>query len=196
MREFDFPLDPAETLAIHMCIEPPRVPARGEAVYRMATKYLPLLEENGWEVVGSSKRNRHVSYFRSPGGVRSKTFEVRFSIPTDEAILRLAAEFKRCPSPVPGPGQRKEDFARLGRYIRASFYPWGGMFNYFQKMEDGTQSEPTKPPCLRAYVFHFWVVHVFWPNGIEMPHVWGGPYGQFNDPIPDRHDETMARRCD
>lgn len=117
MRGFELVMNPAETMTIRRVLKPPRVPNKGPGVYRLDAVLRPVLEENGWEFVNQSRKDRRVCYYRSPGGVIAETFNIHASIPTDDAILRLVAEFKRVASLPLGAGEGFDYHAWSGPYI-------------------------------------------------------------------------------
>jgi hypothetical protein len=176
VKRFDFPLGPADTMTIRRVLNPPRVPNKGRAVYRMETALGPVLEENGWEFVSQKQKDRFCCYFRSPGGVISEKFNIHASIPTDEAILRLAEEFKRVASLPLGPGDGFHYEARIGPYSTAIFFPHGnGRYYYWEDpatVPKGTEWQWDMPPCMGVDISGVWWMYLFWPFGLDKAPEW------------------------
>jgi len=126
LKDFHHPLDPSETMTIRRIVTPPRVPNKGNAVYCFHPMHGPFLEANGWAFVARNKRDRLKAYFRSPVGA-AESFILHIAIPTDEPLLRLAAEMIRFVTRPPGPGDTSFCRGALGPYL-ASFYGCGRRF--------------------------------------------------------------------
>ena len=188
MRGFELVMNPAETMTIRRVLKPPRVPNKGPGVYRLDAVLRPVLEENGWEFVNQSRKDRRVCYYRSPGGVIAETFNIHASIPTDDAILRLVAEFKRVASLPLGAGEGFDYHAWSGPYISARFYPCGNFYYYTWESPDAAPKDTgwkwDMPPSMDISIYGVWSVYLFWPYGLDKPPEWQR-HQYFSGLVPD-----------
>lgn len=104
MHDFDYPLEPLETLRIRRVNTAPRVPNKGKGVYWLARWRRPILEKSGWELEGFHKKKSRIACFLSPGSMVAGSFVIDSAIPDEEAILRLAASIIRFATRPSGPG--------------------------------------------------------------------------------------------
>ena len=172
MYEFDFPLDPAETMTVRRVVTPKRVPNKGRGVYRFDLFPLAILRRNGWEYLGDKKGTSGTErYYRSPDGVEADRFNLDIQVPTDAPILRLAAKFTAW---CAGEGHflRNCYDGHLGHWL-VSFHPIGrrGWIVPLEEWEQGVTTYE-RCPTFSVHAGSTWSTHIYWPEGVEKPLVW------------------------
>jgi hypothetical protein len=163
--EFDFALDPSETLTIRRILTPDRVPNKGKAVYRFYALLLPFLEENGWEFIGQNQRDRAKIYLRSPGGQIAESFIIHISIPNDDAILRAVAALMKFAQ-----GNKHILDGRLGHY--SASFDFGRHYYAIQSPYRPDMRPIENPPTLYVGNPGLWSVRLDWHDGFDNPPTW------------------------
>jgi hypothetical protein len=173
MQEFEFALDPSETLVIRRFLTPDRVPNKGKAVYRFKRWMTPWLEANGWKYVGHNQKDRTLYYFRSPGVVVAESFAIRVAIPNDDAILRATAAMLRFAQRAPGPTDQRGFGGRIGHYLTQ--FLMGRYFDILHApyLPSGWKSwQGDEPPSLYVGMSGLWGTSLYWPDGLDRPPTW------------------------
>lgn len=141
------------------------MPNKGKAVYSAPCTMRRFLLDNGWEFVGSHRRNTGKVYLRAPLQAESFAFDV--GIPNDAAVLRFAREaIAYCEQT----GERRYG-GKLG-LCDAEYY------------RDGTRSldGPNWPeemlrrecaPTLHVSMWGIrWGTDLWWLDGLDQPPTW------------------------
>jgi hypothetical protein len=169
MREFNYPLDPAETLSIRRIFSFDRVPNKGKGAYSVSHELRRFLLDNGWELIGSHRRNPLRVYLRAP--VESESFLFLVAIPSDQAILRIAGEMI-AQSASDGHLRNGCYSGSIGEFS-VTFNPHGvrtydDPSNVISEQERHRDQSPT----LHVARSGIWSTQLCWLNGLEQPPIW------------------------